>query len=217
MKAAGKPVLYSFRRCPYAMRARMGLVAAGIDVELREVVLRDKPAEMIAASPKATVPVLILPDGQVLDESLDVMKWALAQNDTEGLLGVEPDTQQTLVEAMDANFKPHLDRYKYLNRYPDEPADDHRGIGLSWIEAHLTPRLAHSRNLFGDQVSFADIAIFPFIRQYAHVDREWFYATAPDHCSQWLSRHLESPRYTAIMKKYKQWKTGEIGLNFPER
>lgn len=210
------PVLYSFRRCPYAMRARMGLVAGGITVELREIILRDKPAEMLAASPKATVPVLMLPDGLVLEESLDIMAWALAQSDTQELLLREPDEQRQLVDAMDADFKPHLDRYKYQSRDADDrPADHHRGIGLSWIEAHLTPRLEQSRNLFGDQVSFADIAIFPFIRQFAHVDRNWFYAAAPQQVCDWLRGHLESPRFAAIMGKYAPWQSGQVGVSFP--
>jgi len=210
-----RPVLYSFRRCPYAMRARMGLVAAGIDVELREVVLRDKPAEMIAVSPKATVPVLVLPNGHVLEESLDVIAWALEQNDAEGLLDTKPEEQRALVAAMDADFKPHLDRYKYLNRYPDEPAGDHRSIGFAWIETHLAPRLAQTANLFGTDVSFADIAIFPFIRQYAHVDRDWFFAAAPPPVCAWLKTHLASDRFTRIMKKYPQWQSGEPGIAFP--
>ena len=211
-----RPVLYSFRRCPYAMRARMGLVAAGIEVELREVVLRDKPAEMIAASPKATVPVLVLPNGDVLEESLDVIAWALGQNDTEGLLGTNPDEQRALVTAMDADFKPHLDRYKYLNRYPDEPAGDHRSMGFSWIETHLAPRLAQTANLFGDGVTFADIVIFPFIRQYAHVDRDWFFNASPPPVCGWLKTHLASDRFAQIMKKYPQWQSGEEGVGFPE-
>jgi len=215
MSAAVKPVLYSFRRCPYAMRARMGLVAAGIEVELREVVLRDKPAEMIEASPKATVPVLILPDGQVVDESLDVIAWALGQSDEEGMLDVEPDAQRDLIDRLDADFKLHLDRYKYLSRYPEEPAEDHRGIALSWIETHLAPRLESRANLFADAVSFADIASFPFIRQYAHVDRDWFYSAAPEAVCTWLKRHLASDRFAAIMTKYAQWKTGEPGVAFP--
>ena len=216
MSSLAKPVLYSFRRCPYAMRARMGLVAAGIEVELREVVLRDKPAEMIEASPKGTVPVLILPGQQVLEESLDIISWALAQSDDESLLAIEPEAQRTLVETMDADFKPHLDRYKYLNRYPDEPKGDHRAIGLAWIETHLLPRLDKADNLFADQASFADIATFPFIRQFAHVDRDWFYSAAPKSVCDWLKRHLSSERFLQIMRKYPKWETGAPGVTFPE-
>ncbi len=212
-----RPVLYSFRRCPYAMRARMGLLAAGIEVELREVVLRDKPAEMLEASPKGTVPVLVFADGRVIDESLDVIDWALGENDADGLLAVEAEAQKALIADMDATFKPQLDRYKYPNRYADEPGgSDYRGGGLAWIETHLAPRLQVQANLFGGAVSFADIASFPFVRQFAHVDRDWFYGAAPKPVGEWLQRHLASDRFAQIMKKYAQWGTGQPGINFPE-
>ena len=212
-----RPVLYSFRRCPYAMRARMGLAAAGIEVDLREVELRDKPEDMLDVSPKGTVPVLVLPDGRVLEESLDVIDWALAVNDADGLLANQPEAQRTLVDDMDTNFKPHLDRYKYPNRYADEAGEeDHRAIGMRWIETHLAARLAAQDNLFGQAVSFADIATFPFIRQFAHVDRDWFYKAAPVAVGDWLKRHLESARFGKIMKKYKQWVPGEPGVRFPD-
>ena len=211
-----RPVLYSFRRCPYAMRARMGLLAAGVEVELREVVLRDKPAEMLDASPKGTVPVLVFPNGRVIEESLDVMAWALSTSDGDGLLSVEPQLQRALVGDMDANFKPHLDRYKYPNRYGDGAGQkDHRTVGLGWIEDKLAPRFANQENLFGDDASFADIATFPFVRQFAHVDRDWFYATAPDPVCDWLKRHLASDRFASIMQKYEQWVTGTPGVDFP--
>ncbi len=210
-----RPVLYSFRRCPYAMRARMGLLSAGVEVELREVVLRDKPAEMIAASPKATVPVLILPNAEVIEESLDVMDWALAQADPEDLLSIEPDVQRALVQACDRMFKPHLDRYKYPNRYADEPSADHRGLGLAWIMTHLAPRLETASNLFGARPMYADIAMFPFVRQFAHVDAAWFYETVPASVSSWLKAHIGSARFKAVMTKYDQWQSGETGVVFP--
>ena len=214
---SARPVLYSFRRCPYAMRARMGLLAAGIEVELREVVLRDKPADMLEVSPKGTVPVLVLGDGQVIEESLDVIDWALAQGDAGGLLAVDPEAQKALIENMDTVFKPHLDRYKYPNRYQDETGEtDHRALGLAWIEANLAPRLDGQTNLFGADVSFADIASFPFIRQFAHVDRDWFYASAPASVGEWLKRHLASDRFARIMKKYARWVSGQPGVDFPE-
>lgn len=211
-----QPVLYSFRRCPYAMRARLALLAARMDVELREVVLRDKPAQMITFSPKATVPVLVLPDGHVLEESLDIIEWALEQNDPQGLLGFEPNEQKLLVNRMDAEFKPHLDGYKYPSRYPEEPLADHRAIGLDWINTHLTPRLSDTQNLFGTDVRFADFAIFPFIRQFAHVDRIWFASAAPDTVKSWLDRHLASEPFRQIMRKYPQWQSGDTGVRFPD-
>lgn len=210
-----RPILYSFRRCPYAMRARMGLLEAGIEVELREVVLRDKPADMLAASPKGTVPVLVFPDGRVLEESLEVMKWALEQSDVRGFLKAEPEEQCALVDDMDARFKPHLDRYKYPNRYRDEPPADHRGTGLEWIAEHLATRLQKAPYLFGETVGFADVASFPFIRQFAHVDRDWFYATAPETVCEWLRAHLASDRFAHIMAKYPQWQPGAPSIVFP--
>lgn len=211
------PILYSFRRCPYAMRARLGILEAGLKVELREVVLRDKPTEMIGASPKATVPVLILPDGRVIDESRDIIEWALEENTFTGLLDKDPLQQRALIDTLDTDFKPHLDRYKYPNRYSGEPPADHRALALDWINSHLSPRLAAHANLFGDAVSFADLASFPFIRQYAHVDRDWFYRAVPQAVGDWLLRHIESDRFAAIMSKYKQWTSDEPGIVFPER
>jgi glutathione S-transferase len=211
------PILYSFRRCPYAMRARLGILEAELKVELREVVLRDKPNEMIEASPKATVPVLILPDGRVIDESRDIIDWALEENTTTGLLDKDPLHQRALIDTLDADFKPHLDRYKYPNRYSGEPPADHQAIALDWMNTHLAPRLTTHENLFGDKVSFADLASFPFIRQYAHVDRDWFYSAVPQAVGDWLQRHIESDRFAAIMSKYKQWASGEPGIVFPHR
>lgn len=209
------PILYSFRRCPYAMRARMGLLAACQQVELREVVLRDKPAEMIKASAKATVPVLVFPDGRVVDESLDIIDWALEQNDPEGLLSAAPDEQHAFIATLDEDFKPHLDRYKYPTRYPEEPPADHCTIAMTWIETHLAPRLSRTANLFGARAAFADIASFPFIRQFAHVDRDRFYQHAPESVCSWLKHHLESERFATVMPKYKQWRTGDQGVLFP--
>ena len=206
------PILYSFRRCPYAMRARLALLASGQQVELREVVLRDKPAEMIAASPKATVPVLVLPDGTVIDESLDIMEWALAKSDALGLLASDPDEQRTLVRQLDSDFKPYLDKYKYPDRPSSVSDPDPRGRGMLWIETHLAPRLTTSSNLFGERVSFADFGAFPFIRQFAHVDRDWFAEHAPKPVSAWLQRHLASARFEAVMPKYPQWVTGQDNM-----
>ena len=212
---SGRPVLYSFRRCPYAMRARLGLLEAGLTVELREVVLRDKPVEMIEASAKGTVPVLILEAGTVIDESRDIIEWALEQNPQTGLLDAEPEAQRALITSLDEDFKPHLDRYKYPNRYSDEPAADHRGLAMDWVIRELAPRLSGQVNLFEEGVSFADLASFPFVRQYAHVDRDWFYTAAPAPVARWLKAHIESDRFAAIMPKFAQWQSGEAGVVFP--
>ena len=212
------PVLYSFRRCPFAMRARMALLASGQRVELREVLLRDKPAEMIAASPKATVPVLVLPDGRVVDESLDIMLWALAQNDPDDwLLAGEASAHQDsrdLIAALQAEFKPHLDRYKYPNRYEGEPAADHRAIAMDFLADRLVPRLADHADLFRASPSLADVALFPFVRQFANTDRAWFDMAAPASLKAWLVRHVDSDLFAAAMVKKPVWVPGETGPVF---
>ncbi len=210
------PVLYSFRRCPYAMRARLAISASKTSVELREVVLRDKPAEMITASPKATVPVLVCANGEVVDESIDVMHWAIAQNDPDGLRDFDAATlrkMDALIAENDGPFKAALDRYKYPNRYDGVERDEQREAGAQFIR-RLNEQLDGRSFLFGDKISFADLAILPFIRQFAHVDRDWFWAQDWTNVIQWLEAFLESERFKAIMTKYDQWRTGEEGVTF---
>lgn len=214
-----RPILYSFRRCPYAMRARMAIAAAGVECRLREVVLRDKPTEMLEASPKGTVPVIVELDGTVIEESLDVMAWALGQNDAEGWLAPELGTRaemDALVAECDGPFKRALDRYKYPNRYEDEGIirEDQRALGLAFLE-RLNTQLEDRPQLFGAKVSYADIAIFPFIRQFANTDRTWFDALDLPNLQAWLESHLESPRFKQIMPKFAQWKTGDDEPVFP--
>lgn len=211
------PVLYSFRRCPYAMRARMALWIAGITVELREVKLADKPPELAEASPKATVPVLVLPDGEVIDESIAIMRWALAQSDPEGWLDGD-DT--ALIARNDGPFKHHLDRYKYPTRYPDEANGDedtfrfdHRSSGLA-ILTDLDERLGDRRHLCGGHRTLADIALFPFIRQFANTDRDWFDQQGLPHLQEWLEGHLASELFAAIMPKFTPWKAGDEPILF---
>ncbi|HAN88548.1 MAG TPA: glutathione S-transferase, partial [Erythrobacter sp.] len=165
-----EPVLYSFRRCPYAMRARMALRIGGASYEHREVVLRDKPAEMLEVSPKGTVPVLVAGPAEVIEESRDIMRWALVRSDPEGWL--ERDDPE-LIETNDGPFKHHLDRYKYATRYDDVDPAQHRTAALD-ILRRLDERLSQSAYLRGETRGFADIAIFPFIRQFANTDRDWF-------------------------------------------
>ena len=214
---AALPILYSFRRCPYAMRARLALASSGEQVELREVVLRDKPAEMLAASPKGTVPVLVLADGGVLEESRDIMDWALSKNDPEGLTdwpAAELETMQALIETFDGPFKTALDRYKYATRYgdADEAAEHAKAAGhLAGLEAMLEGR----PYLFGDRISLADIALLPFVRQYAHVDIDWFRAQPWPNVVRWLDAFLASDRFHAVMAKHPQWQSGEGGVLFP--
>ncbi len=195
-------ILYSFRRCPYAMRARMGLFQAGIPIEIREIILRDKPAHMLEISPKGTVPVLLLDDGMVIDESLDIMKWALGQNDSDGWLDGNSDE---LIEHNDTIFKRALDRYKYPNRYPDEDCSNAREEGLAILK-DLNKRIAQNGYLTRDKIALADIAIFPFIRQFAHVDRAWFYAQDLPALQSWLKAHLDSQLFKDIMQKYEPWR-----------
>ena len=214
-----RPILYSFRRCPYAMRARMAIAAAGVECRLREVVLRDKPTEMLEASPKGTVPVIVELDGTVIEESLDVMAWALGQNDAEGWLAPELGTRaemDALVAECDGPFKRALDRYKYPNRYEDEGIirEDQRALGLAFLE-RLNTQLEDRPQLFGAKVSYADIAIFPFIRQFANTDRTWFDALDLPNLQAWLESHLESTRFKEIMPKFAQWKTGDVEPVFP--
>ncbi|MEL7188313.1 MAG: glutathione S-transferase [Pseudomonadota bacterium] len=211
------PILYSFRRCPYAMRARMALWRASIAVELREVKLANKPPELIEASPKATVPVLLLDDGKVVDESIAVMRWALAQSDPDNWLSGD---DAALIEQNDGPFKHHLDRYKYPTRYPDENEGDetafrlhHREQGLAILRT-LDARLADTGQLSGERPTLADIALFPFIRQFANTDRAWFDALDLKHLQPWLAMHLDSDLFKSIMPKFAPWQTGDDPIHF---
>ncbi|GAA0274985.1 glutathione S-transferase [Alteraurantiacibacter aestuarii] len=196
-----RPVFYSFRRCPYAMRARLALQNSGIAIEHREIVLRDKPAHMLEISPKGTVPVLLLPDGRVLEESLDIMRWALALSDPEGWLS---GTDDALIAANDGPFKQHLDRYKYPSRFDGADPLEHRAGGLAILQ-DLEQRLAQQPFLCGPTRSFTDAAIAPFVRQFAHTDRDWFVAQQLPALQAWLESYLASDLFTAIMAKHPIW------------
>lgn len=191
--------LYSFRRCPYAMRARMALRYCGVPVEIVEVSLKAKPAEMLAISPKGTVPVLDA-DGQVIDESLEIMRWALAQNDPQDWLLSGDARVAELIEANDQVFKVHLNRYKYAERYPEQPMEVYRAEGEMFLR-RLEELLEGRDYLLTDHPSLADVALLPFVRQFAHVDREWFAQTPYVRLQAWLQRFLESELFTSIMKK----------------
>ncbi len=200
-----KPVLYTFRRCPFAMRARMALQVAGIDCEQREVVLKNKPPQLLSASPKGTVPVLVLADGQVIDESLDIMFWALDQHDPKDWLNADSMASiKALIADNDGPFKGHLDRYKYPNRYEGVDGRQHRGWGLEFLK-RLDTQLSGRAQLFGFQVSIADIAIFPFVRQFANADRDWFDTQDLAHLQPWLRDHIASKLFEAIMHKQTAW------------
>lgn len=195
------PVLYSFRRCPYAMRARMALLVSRVSYEHREVVLRAKPAAMLAASPKGTVPVLVLADGTVIDESVDIMRWALGQSDPEDWLA---RGDAALVAAFDGAFKHHLDRYKYAGRHDADPLV-HRAAGLVMLAEKLDVRLAERDYLDGAARGFGDIAIFPFVRQFAGVDAAWFAAAAPRRVQDWLAGLVGSDLFARAMVKITRW------------
>jgi len=196
------PVLYSFRRCPYAIRARLALRQAQADCELREVALRDKPSEMLALSPKGTVPVLHLPDGRVLDQSLDIMLWALNQHDPDGWLSQAPlDAAQALIDTNDQQFKPLLDRYKYPDRHPQQTQSAYRDQAIACMLAPLDTRLRTSQHLLSDRISLADIALLPFVRQFAQVDRAWWDDAELPALRQWLDTLLASALFQAVMAK----------------
>lgn len=215
------PVLYSYRRCPYAMRARMAIMASGLQVEQREIVFWDKPGEMLAASPKGTVPVLILPDGEVVDESRDIMLWALLQSDRLSWLQLETEEDfaemMALIDVCDNAFKTHLDHYKYAERFPEALPEVYRLRGEGFLQA-LEELLTHSYSvskvlaLNGKQISMTDIALFPFVRQFAHVDKPWFEQSAYTHLNRWLQQHLEAEYFTSIMKNRPVWEISHTPL-----
>ncbi|MDP2581114.1 glutathione S-transferase [Shimia thalassica] len=206
------PILYSFRRCPYAMRARLGLASAGIEVELREILLRDKAPEFLQTSPSGTVPCLELHD-QVIDESLDVMIWALGQNDPECLLDM-PDAGHDLIAATDGPFKTALDRYKYHTRYENCDRDTERAKAVEHLDL-LNRQLAHDAWLFGPDPKLADLAILPFVRQFAFTDKKWFDAQDWPHLQRWLTFFITSDRFLSIMEKYPKWQSGDPVTTFP--
>jgi glutathione S-transferase len=213
------PILYSFRRCPYAMRARLALEAGAIEVELREIFLRDKAPELLVASEKATVPVMVLGDGTVLEESLDVMRWALDTSDAGETLTPDQGNMRdaiALIERMDATFKPHLDAYKYLYRSDQLGAFEARDKALPFLY-ELDEMLAGQDYLMGQKRSVADIGVAPFVRQFAHVDRDWFYAQGWENLKPWLKVFLESDAFLRIMKKYPKWVAGDDVTVFPPR
>lgn len=207
-----RPILYSFRRCPFAMRARLGIASANAEVELREIVLRDKPEQMLTASPKGTVPVLIAET--LVEESLDVMHWALGRSDPEGLMSGMDDDAHALIADCDGPFKTALDHTKYAVRYPDLDASQSRADSAKFIHT-LDTILAGKPWLYGDKPSLADFAILPFVRQFAHTDLAWWDAQTFANAQDWLSNFKASDRFKSIMTKYTPWKVGDDVILFP--
>ncbi len=204
------PILYSFRRCPYAMRARLALQASGTTVELREVVLKDKPAELLQASPKGTVPVLLLPDDRVLEQILDTMLWALLQRDPEHWLPLQSDWQDAMdcIALNDGAFKHALDRYKYPGRYGLSDGSVHRQQGAETLQRWET-RLGEQPFLNGPHWGLLDAAIAPFVRQFAHTDPAWFAAQAWPQLQAWLAAFEASPAFAGVMHKVPVWQAGD--------
>ena len=215
--SAALPVLYSFRRCPYAMRARLALAVSGQACELREVVLRNKPQGLLHASPKGTVPVLVLPSGQVLEQSLEIMLWALAQHDPEGWLIPSHGNLQdmlALIAECDGLFKQALDRCKYPSRYPDADTNAERARAVAWLgglEARLRPDQPY---LFGTHAALADMAIAPFVRQFAGIDADWWAAQPWPRLQAWLAQWQASDLLASVMHKLPAWVDGTEGVLF---
>jgi glutathione S-transferase len=212
---ASLPYLYSFRRCPYAMRARLGLLFAELPVELREITLKNKPEQMLAISPKGTVPVLQLLDGSVIEESAEIMMWALTQKDPQGLLDESVLSQaNTLIAQNDNEFKQWLDRYKYADRHVEMTQTEYRQQGEVFLQV-LEELLTQNTYLLGNSVTVADIGIMPFVRQFAHVDREVFYSLPYPKLQLWLQHWLEHPLFVQAMTKFQPWQEGDAVVVFP--
>lgn len=210
------PILYSFRRCPYAMRARLALLVSRQQVELREIVLRDKAPEFLQTSPSATVPCLEAA-GSVIDESLDIMMWALQRSDPDRWL--EPENGSSaemlaLIRDCDGPFKIHLDRYKYDTRYADADKTTERAAAARFLMT-LEGRLRETAYLFGSRPCLADFAILPFVRQFANADRAWFDGEPWPILKAWLERFETGPEFTAIMPKFAKWQAGDAVTVFP--
>ena len=208
------PILYSFRRCPYAIRARLALRYCGIQVALREVILADKPVAMLEKSAKGTVPVLVLDGGDVIDESLDIMLWALLKNDPDNWqVADKGDTglsqlANELIEINDGYFKQHLDHYKYADRFPEFSREHYRNQAEVFLQK-LEVLLEQHQYLICNQVSYVDMALFPFIRQFAFVDKGWFDHSSYKQLQLWLDNCLMLPLFADIMQKYPQWNEGD--------
>ncbi len=208
-----RPLLYTYRRCPYAMRARMALLVAGILFDAHEIVLRDKPAALLAASPKGTVPVLVLTDGHVIEQSWDIVRWALSQPDqAESVQAWWPlaqsDANIALLHTNDGEFKHHLDRYKYPERFSTEQhltvsdvREHHRTQAVQALLQPLEVRLEDAAFLGGTSPCATDIGLFPFVRQFAAIDPPWFERQPWGHVQRWLAHWLQSPLFSACMAK----------------
>ena len=209
------PRLYSFRRCPYAMRARLGLLFAGLQVELREITLKNKPPQMLVISPKGTVPVLQLLNGTVIEESREITTWALTQQDTQGLLAAQTLPQaNALIDKNDNEFKHWLDRYKYADRHLEMSQAEYRQRGEAFLQI-LEELLIKNPYLLGESITIADIGIMPFVRQFAHVNRKVFYDLPYPNLQRWLQDWLNHPLFLQAMTKFAPWQEKDDVVVFP--
>ena len=195
-----KPKLFTYRRCPYAIRSRLALYQAGIDYESIEISLKNKPGDFLALSPKGTVPVLVQSDGKIIEESLEIMLWALNINDREHWILKDNDLCQKLIFENDFHFKKNLDKYKYADRFPEHPKEYYRSQCEIFLNA-LEEKLQFKLYLIEDRISIADIAIFPFIRQFRLVDENWFLNSKYDALKKWLNGLINSCMFKEVMKK----------------
>ncbi len=209
------PILYSFRRCPYAIRARLALAISEISVELREVVLGDKPTALLLVSPKATVPVLQMPNGQIFEESLSIMQWALSRDDPAGWMYPQNEAAQRdahlLITSCDGVFKQALDRCKYPQRHSAAEVDEAWSDAGKWLGA-LNGRLERQAALCTEKTGLADAAIFPFVRQFAAIDGQRWDRLPFTHLKTWLERWLSSNSFSAVMHKHLPWRQGSVPL-----
>jgi len=195
-----KPRLYTYRRCPYAIRSRLALHQANIDYESIEISLKDKSSEFLALSPKGTVPVLVDVNGEVIEESLEIMLWALNQNDPACWLLNDETTSRTLIDENDLNFKKNLDRYKYADRFPEHSKEYYRSQCEIFLNL-LNDKLQTNHYLMAERMTLADVAIFPFIRQFALVDEDWFLNSKYEELKKWLNDFKNTEMFQEVMKK----------------
>ena len=205
------PILYSFRRCPYAIRARWALLSSDVDVELREVVLKDKPSEFLKVSNSGTVPCLQSSDN-IMDESIDIMIWALKKNDPDGWLDM-PDEGYGLIDEVEKKFKPHLDKTKYASRYSKIDTTISRRLAIDYL-INFDKKI-EGQFLFGNQPKLADVAIFPFVRQFANIDINWFNEFQWKKLKDWLDFFVGSKMFIKSQKKFDQWRLDADPVFFP--
>ena len=213
-----KHILYSFRRCPYAIRARLAILTSGINVEIREVTLNAKPPALLRISSKATVPVLITADERIIDESIDIMNWALNQSDPEKWLPSDTKEEQLTSELTyinDQTFKHFLDRYKYSDRYPENSEVYYRQQA-ELILINLEHNLIHNTYLVSNRLTMVDVALLPFIRQFALVNKAWFDVAPYPKIQAWLEKFIASELFNSSMVKLAPWQQGDEVIYFPE-